>query len=220
MAKFSRIQVFQTMEQTKLVPLHYNDDIEVIKNVLAACYRGGARVFEFTNRGDFAHEIFGQLNKFCLSECPDMILGVGSVTDAGTASLYMQLGANFIVTPALREDVALVCNRRKVMYAPGCGSLTEIGRAEELGCELIKLFPGGVYGPKMIKSIKAPQPWTCIMPTGGVTPERANLEEWFAAGATCVGMGSRLITKEFVKNQDYVSIENQVRSTLSVIKDL
>ena len=220
MAKFTRIEVFQTMASTKLVPLHYNPDLEVMKEIVKACYNGGARVFEFTNRGDYAHEVFRELNRYCLKELPEMILGVGSVVDGGTASLYLQYGANFIVTPVFREDVARVCNRRKVLWSPGCGSATEVAIAEELGCELVKLFPGGVYGPSMIKAIKAPQPWTNIMPTGGVSPDRENLKGWFDAGATCVGMGSKLITKELVANKDFSGLEKMVSDTMKTISEL
>lgn len=217
MAKYSRLEVAQTMIDTGLVPLFYNDDIEVSKKVLKACYKGGARLLEFTNRGDFAHEIFGELNKYALKELPGMILGVGSVTDAGTASLYMQLGANFVVTPVLREDIARVCNRKKVLWSPGCGSLTEIANAEELGCEIVKLFPGGIYGPNFVKAIKGPQPWTLIMPTGGVSPTQESLEGWFNAGVTCVGMGSKLIAKNNNGEFDYVKIESLVRKSLQII---
>ncbi len=220
MATYSRLEVGQTMINTGLVPLFYHNNLEVSKKVLKACYDGGARLLEFTNRGDFAHEIFGELNKYALSDLPGMILGVGSVTDAGTASLYMQLGANFIVTPVLREDIAIVCNRKKVLWSPGCGSLTEIARAEELGCEIVKLFPGGVYGPGFIKGIKAPQPWTMIMPTGGVSPTKESLTNWFQAGATCVGMGSKLMVKDDHGEFDYPKIEALVKEALSIINDL
>lgn len=220
MARFSRIQTASVMEETGLVPLFYHHDLETCKEVLTACYKGGARILEFTNRGDFAHEVFGELNKFAEKELPEMILGVGSVTDAGTASLYMQLGANFVVTPVLREDIAVVCNRRKVLWSPGCGSLTEIARAEELGSEIVKVFPGSQLGPGFVKAIKAPCPWTSIMPTGGVSAERENLEGWFNAGVTCVGMGSKLITKEYLKNKDYSSLETHVRNTINLIKEI
>lgn len=220
MAKFSRIEVAQMMAKTGLVPLFYHHNVEVAKKVLTACYRGGAKLLEFTNRGDFAHEVFGALNKFALKELPGMILGVGSVTDAGTASLYMQLGANFIVTPVLREDIAVVCNRKKVLWSPGCGTLTEICRAEELGCEIVKLFPGGIYGPGFVKAIKAPQPWTSIMPTGGVSPTEENLKAWFDAGVTCVGMGSKLMVKDAEGNYDLATIEALTKDALIIIKQL
>jgi 2-dehydro-3-deoxyphosphogluconate aldolase/(4S)-4-hydroxy-2-oxoglutarate aldolase len=220
MARFTRIQVAQTMADSGMVPLFYHNDIEVSKKLMAACYRGGARLLEFTNRGDFAHEVFRELSLYCVAELPEMVLGVGSVTDAGTASMYMQLGANFIVTPVLREDIALVCNRKKVLWSPGCATLSEICRAEELGCEIVKLFPGGVYGPGFVKAIKGPQPWTSIMPTGGVAPTRENLKAWFDAGVTCVGMGSKLISKDIVQNEDYDTLENRTREALSLIKEL
>ena len=175
-----------------MVPLFYHSDIEIAKKTLKACYDGGARLLEFTSRGDFAHQIFDELNRYVIRELPDMIMGVGSVTDAAAASLYMQLGANFIVTPVLRDDIALVCNRRKVLWSAGCGSLTEIAKAEELGGEIVKLFPGSTYGPGFVKAIKGPQPWTSIMPTGGVSTEEDNLRAWFDAGVTCGGMGAKL----------------------------
>lgn len=210
----------QAMASTGLVPLFYHGNVEVGRQVLTACYKGGARLLEFTNRGDFAHEVFGELSKFCAKELPEMILGVGSVTDAGSASLYMQLGANFVVTPVLREDIAVVCNRRKVLWSPGCGSLTEICRAEELGCEVVKLFPGGIYGPEFVKDIKGPQPWTSVMPTGGVSPTAENLKAWFDAGVTCVGMGSKLISADVLKNGDYAALETKVREVIALIQSL
>jgi len=220
MARFSRIDVFKTMETTGLVPLFYHNDFEIAKNVVKACYEGGARVLEFTNRGDFAHEIFAELNKYAESNLPEMILGVGSVTDAGAASLYIQLGANFVVTPVLREDIAITCNRKKILWSPGCGSLTEISRAEELGCELVKLFPGGTYGADFVKAIKGPQPWTRVMPTGGVSPDVDNLKAWFDAGVSCVGMGSKLISKEIIEERNFDELTRAVQNTLKIIQQL
>lgn len=220
MANFSRIEVAEVMKQTGLVPLFYNGDVETSKKVVKAVYDGGARLLEFTARGDFAHEVFGELNKYVIKELPGMIMGVGSVTDAASASRFMALGANFIVTPVLREDIAIVCNRRKVLWSPGCGSLTEICRAEELGCEIVKLFPGGIYGPSFVKAIKGPQPWTSIMPTGGVAPTKDNLEGWFNAGVTCVGMGSKLIAKNEDGSYDLDKIESDTRNALEIIKSL
>jgi len=208
------------MRESGMIPLFFHSDVELGKKVLRACYSGGARLLEFTSRGDFAHEVFAELNKFALAELPGMIMGVGSITDAGAASLYMQLGANFVVTPVLREDIALVCNRRKVLWSPGCGSLTEIARAEELGCEIVKLFPGSTYGPGFVKAIKGPSPWTDIMPTGGVSTEESNLRGWFEAGVTCVGMGSKLISKKILAQKDFKKLEEDVRKTLNIIKSV
>lgn len=220
MASYSKLEVFSVMRETGMVPMFYHDDIVMGKQVLKACYDGGARVLEFTSRGDFAFEVFGELNKYALERLPGMILGVGSITDSGMASLYLQLGANFIVTPVLREDIAIVCNRRKVLWSSGCGSLTEISKAEELGCEIIKLFPGDIYGPQFVKRIKGPCPWTMIMATGGVIPTSENLKSWFDAGVTCVGIGSKLITKKGLFNKDFEGLQRKVRETLSIIKNL
>ena len=220
MAKFTRLEVAAKMAETGMVPLFYHSDINIAKKTLKACYEGGARLLEFTSRGDYAHQIFDELNRYVLSELPDMIMGVGSVTDAAAASLYMQLGANFIVTPVLREDIAIVCNRRKILWSAGCGSLTEIAKAEEMGCELVKLFPGSTYGPGFVKAIKGPQPWTSIMPTGGVSTEESNLRGWFDAGVTCVGMGSKLISKELLANKSYGVLEENVKSTLDLIQKI
>ena len=220
MAQFSRIEVATTMKEVGMIPLFFNNDIELSKKVLKACYDGGAKLLEFTARGDFAHEIFGDLIKYSVKELPGMIMGVGSVSDAAQASLFMSLGANFVVTPLLREDIATVCNRRKVLWSAGCGSLTEIARAEELGCEIVKLFPGDIYGPQFVKSVKGPQPWTSIMPTGGVSPTEENLKGWFDAGVTCVGMGSKLISKDIIANEDFAKLEMNVRKVLAIIKSL
>tara|TARA_B100001173_G_scaffold303902_1_gene307223 strand:+ start:218 stop:886 length:669 start_codon:yes stop_codon:yes gene_type:complete len=220
MAKFTRLEVAAKMLETGMVPLFYHSDIEIAKKTLKACYDGGARLLEFTSRGDFAYQIFDELNRYVLTELPDMIMGVGSITDSAAASLYMQLGANFIVTPVLREDIALVCNRRKVLWSAGCGSLTEIARAEELGGEIVKLFPGSTYGPGFVKAVKGPQPWTSIMPTGGVSTEENNLRGWFDAGVTCVGMGSKLISKEILSTGDYEGLKVKVSETLKLIKKI
>ena len=219
MAKFSRIEVASKIYETAMIPVFYNPDFEVCKNVISACYEGGVRVFEFTNRGDFAHETFAALNKWILKEIPDMILGVGSVIDAGTAALYIQLGTNFVVSPILVEEMAKVCNRRKILWSPGCGSLTEISKAEELGAEIVKIFPGAsVGGPDFVKSIKGPFPWTSVMPTGGVSPTEENLKEWFSAGVAAVGMGSNLITSDILKSKDYEKLRNKIEETIQIIK--
>ena len=208
------------MHNSGMIPLFYDPDIKISKNIVQACYQGGARLLEFTHRGDFAHEVFRELIRFANESLPGMIIGVGSVTNAASASYYLMNGANFIVTPVFREDIAIVCNRRKVLWSPGCGSLTEIAKAEEMGAEIVKLFPGNIYGPEFVKAIKGPQPWTSIMPTGGVTTEKENLKAWFDAGVSCVGLGSKLISKELVKNQDYDQISNTIKKTLALIQTL
>jgi len=221
MARFTRISVTLAIEQTGMVPVFYHPDLETCKAVLSACYKGGIRVFEFTNRGDYAHEVFGELNKFAAQELPEMILGVGSIVDAGTTALYIQLGTNFVVSPILNHDMAKVCNRRKVLWSPGCGSLSEISQAEEWGAEIVKIFPGTeVGGPGFVKSIKGPFPWTSIMPTGGVAPTEANLRPWFEAGVTCVGMGSKLFPKELIQQKRFDELTNRIKEAVQLVQDI
>jgi 2-dehydro-3-deoxyphosphogluconate aldolase/(4S)-4-hydroxy-2-oxoglutarate aldolase len=221
MARFSRLKVNNTMIETGMVPVFYHPDFEVARQVAGACLKGGCALLEFTNRGDHAWEVFSELERYCAKELPQMILGVGSVVDPGTASLYINCGANFVVGPVLNPEVAKTCNRRKVPYSPGCGSASEISQAEELGCEIVKVFPGGeVGGPAFVKAVKGPCPWTSIMPTGGVDSTEASLKGWFDAGVSCVGMGSNLITKELLKAKDYEGMAKKVEETLALIRRL
>jgi 2-dehydro-3-deoxyphosphogluconate aldolase / (4S)-4-hydroxy-2-oxoglutarate aldolase len=221
MATFSRIETVLEMKKTGIVPVFYNPDPELCFEVARACYKGGMRVFELTNRGDYAHEIFGWLNKMLAKECPGMIAGTGSVIDAPTAALYIQLGSNFIVSPTLHEDIALLCNKRKIPYIPGCGTATEIGRAEELGAEVIKIFPASqLGGPGFVKAVRGPRPWTSLMPSGGVEPTEENLRGWFAAGVHCVGMGSNLITAGILKNRDFGLLEEKTREALKIVEKI
>jgi len=220
MAKYNKIQVLETMATTGMVPVFYHPDIDTAKSVVKACYLGGVKVFEFTNRGEFAHEVFGELNKFVAKECPGLILGVGSIVDVPTASLYIQLGANFIVGPLFNPDIAKVANRRLVLYTPGCGSASEVGFAQEAGCDLCKIFPGDVLGPNFVKGLKGPMPWSLLMITGGVKPEESNLKAWFDAGATCVGMGSNLFPKEILAAKDWEKITELCRNALAIIKKI
>jgi 2-dehydro-3-deoxyphosphogluconate aldolase/(4S)-4-hydroxy-2-oxoglutarate aldolase len=219
MARFQRIDVIIKMHESGIIPVFYHKDQGVCRNVVKACSDGGVKVFEFTNRGDLAHELFSDLNKWAEKEVPQLVMGVGSVVDPGTASLYIQLGANFIVSPVLNPEMAKVCNRRKVLWSPGCGSLSEISYAEELGAEIIKIFPGSsVGGPDFVKAIKGPCPWTSIMPTGGVEPTVDNLREWFEAGVTCVGIGSNLITKEIIQKKDWEGLSKRVNAAIKIAK--
>lgn len=221
MARFTRIEVALKVKETGIVPVFYHADAEIGKNILKACYDGGARVFEFTNRGDFAHEVFAELVRYSSQELPEMILGVGSVVDTGTASLYIQNGTNFIVAPVLNPEVAKVCNRRKISWMPGCGSVSEISYAEELGAEVVKIFPASqVGGPEFIKAIKGPMPWSNIMPTGGVLPTKENLSQWISAGAYCVGLGSQLFVKNENGEYDYEKITETVANSIQIIKEL
>ena len=221
MAKFSRLKVYQTMEETGIIPVFYHSDRDVAKQVVKACYEGGIRAFEFTNRGDFAHEVFADLVKWADKECPELILGIGSIVDPATASLYIQLGANFIVGPLLNPEIFKICNRRLIAYSPGCATTSEIGLAQELGAEIVKVFPGGnVGGPSFVKNIKGPMPWSKIMITGGVEPTNQSLTDWFKAGVTCVGIGSNLFPNEVLKSGDWYKISELCKESLSIVKQI
>ena len=220
MAKFDKLAVLQKIGETGMVPVFYHKDAEVAKRVIKACYDGGVRAFEFTNRGDFAQEVFADCVKFAAKECPELALGIGSVVDAPTAALYIQLGACFVVGPLFNPDVAPVCNRRLVPYCPGCMTVSEIGKAQEMGCDLTKVFPGDGGGPNMVKGLKAPMPWSKIMVTGGVSPDEENLTRWFKAGVYCVGMGSKLFPKERIEAQDWQYITDKCRECLDIIARL
>lgn len=217
MARFDKIQVLAKMSEAPMVPVFYHKNAETACNVVKACYEGGVRAFEFTNRGDFAHEVFEQVIKFAGRECPDMAIGVGSVVEPGTASLYMQSGACFVVGPLFNPEVAKVCNRRGVPYTPGCGSVSEVGNAQEMGCDLCKVFPGDVLGPKFVKGLMAPMPWSKLMVTGGVEPTEENLTAWFKAGVFCVGMGSKLFPKERIEAHDWDYITDKCKESLQII---
>ncbi len=218
MAQYSRIEAALAMKETGIVPVFYHPDIEVCKNIVRACYDGGMRVFEFTNRGDFAHEVFTELVRFSIREMPGMIIGAGSIIDPITAALYIQNGANFIVSPVLNEDMARICNRRKILWCPGCGSASEISKAEELGAEVIKIFPAKeIGGPAFVKNIKGPMPWSNIMPTGGVDPVYENLIQWFSAGVWCVGMGSKLFSKEAISKKNFEVIRKNIVEAMDLV---
>ncbi len=218
MARNNKLSVLNKMAAEPMVPVFYHKDAEVAKAVVKACYDGGVRLFEFTNRGDFAHEVFAEVSKFVAEECPEMALGVGSIVEPATAALYMQLGADFVVGPLFNPEVAKICNRRGVPYVPGCGSISEIGFAQEAGCDVCKLFPGDVLGPKMVKGLLAPMPWSKIMVTGGVEPTEENLSSWFKAGVFAVGMGSKLFPKETIAAANWNVITDKCKEALSFCK--
>ena len=218
MAKFDKLAVMVKLGNTGMVPVFYHKDAEVAKKVIKACYDGGVRAFEFTNRGDFAHEVFAECVKFAATDCPELALGVGSVVDAPTAALYIQLGACFVVGPLFNPEIAHVCNRRLIPYCPGCGSVSEVGEAQEHGCDITKLFPGDVLGPAMVKSLMAPMPWSKIMVTGGVAPTEENLTAWFKAGVFCVGMGSKLFPSDKVKEGDWEYVTDKCKEALTYIE--
>ncbi len=215
MARFMRLEVVNTILEVGLVPLFYNGEVETAIEIASAVARGGARVIEFTNRGEMAYPVFTELVKHFAKADPSIILGVGSIMDAPTAALYLAAGANFIVGPSFNPEVARLCNRRKILYMPGCATETEIATAEEAGAEICKIFPGeAVGGPGFVSAVMAPCPWHRLLPTGGVDATEASISAWIKAGAAAVGMGSKLITAQAVKARDFDSIASKVGQCL------
>ena len=219
MAKFNKIDTIGIIRKTGIVPVFYHADVELAKKVVKACYDGGIRAFEFTNRGDGAHKVFEQLMAFVRAECPEMALGAGTILDAPTAALYIQMGADFLVSPCCVDEVITLANRRGVPYSPGCGTVTEIVHAQERGCDLVKVFPAGtVGGPAFVKNILAPRPWAMVMCTGAVEPTEENLSAWARSGVTAVGMGSKLFPKETIKAGDWKAVSDLCAKCLSWFK--
>ena len=216
-----RMAVLTAMMDIGVIPVFYHPDVEVCRKVIQACADGGAKCIEFTNRGEFAPHVFLELARHFAKADPSVIMGVGSIVDAPTAGIYIANGARFVVGPVLNPDVAKLCNRRKIPYSPGCGSASEIGLAEELGCEIVKIFPAGsVGGPDFVKAVLAPSPWTRIMPTGAVDTTEESLRAWFGAGVAAVGMGANLISKQVLEKQDYAGLEAKVRDTIQLVKKI
>lgn len=214
-----RMAVLAAMIDQGVIPVFYHPDVETCVNVIQACARGGAPCIEFTNRGEFAAHTFLDVTRHFAKADPGVIMGVGSIVDAPTAGLYIANGARFVVGPTLNAEVARLCNRRMVPYSPGCGSATEISDAQELGSEIVKVFPGeSVGGPDFVKAVLGPMPWTKIMPTGGVDPDEASLRAWFGAGIVAAGMGSRLISNALVDSGDWTGLEARVRQTVDLIR--
>ena len=221
MSRFSKLQTLSLMEEVGLIPVFYNKDLDVCLNIIKACSNAGAKLVEFTNRGDGAIEVFKELEKYTASNFPEVSLGAGSIIDASTAALYISYGANFIVGPTFDSNTALLCNKRAIPYSPGCATATEVINAYSFGVDIVKIFPGDlVGGPEFVKAIKGPCPWVKIMPTGGVNPNRESLEKWFKAGITCAGIGSNLISKDIIKNKEYEKLTENIKNVLSIIKEI
>ncbi len=209
--------IIQIMEKTGMIPVFNHSDIDVSKQIINASYDGGVRVFEFTNRRENAIDVFTELVEYS-KKYEDLILGVGTIFDSKTAEIFLDAGAQFIVSPALVKELANFANEKNVLWIPGCSTVTEVYRATKLGAELIKAFPGNMLGPAFVKAIKSVLPGIKIMPTGGVSPNKENLKNWFETGVSCVGMGSQLFKKEFIETKDYIELSKVISETLEIIK--
>lgn len=221
MSRFSRLETIIKIREIGFIPIFFNDDVDASIRILKACADGGAVCLEMTNRGDGAIDIFKELERYCVKNNPELILGAGSILDAPSAAIYIAQGVNFIVSPVLDKETAILCNKHKIPYIPGCGSVTEIQKAHALGVEYCKLFPGAqLGGSKFVKAVLGPCPWTSIIPTGGVDTTKESLYEWFSAGVTCVGIGSKLIKGELVKNKEFGKLTGEIKKVIDIIKQI
>ena len=218
--EFNKDQIFSAMVRTGLVPVFYNPDPETSKAVLKACFDGGVRLFEFADRGPCAKEVFKCLAEFVPGNLPELILGAGTVMDRSAAEFFLDNGAQFIVSPIFNPEVASLCNEKGIPYMPGCGTVTEVWNAQQAGCEICKIFPGDVLGPAFVKGLLAPMPWSKVMVTGGVKPEKENLQAWFKAGAMCVGMGGNLFPKDAMASKDWARITALCRESIDIIAEI
>ena len=218
MSSHSKADVLATIGRDGVVPVYYNPDIGVVKEVARRLMAGGLSTLEFTNRGDGAVAVFAELIAWARRELPELVVGVGSVTEPTTAGYVIDLGANFVFAPSLSAEVAAVCNGRNVPYVPGCGTLTEIQTAYRLGCDLVKLFPAGsIGGPSFLRAVRAPCPWVRAVPTGGVEPTMESIGAWFDAGAPAVGMGSKLLPKTMIGDGDWDAIGRRIVATVAAV---
>ncbi len=205
----------------KIIPVFYSADAEMAKNIVRACYKGGIRVFEFTNRGSAAGEVFEELVRMAAAECPEMELGIGSIVDGESCRRFVGTGAKFVVGPVFSADVMDVARELSVPYIPGAATPTEIFNAHRLGAPMVKVFPAAeLGGPAFVKAVLAPMPWLPIMVTGGVEPTVENLTAWFRAGAKCVGIGSNLFPKELVAAGKWDEITELCTKTVTIVTDL
>jgi len=218
MPKFLKHEVVPKLLDMGLLPVFYNGDAEIAKKIVRACADGGAKVIEFTNRGDRAYQVFSELAKSC-DQFPEVVLGAGTILDPATAGLYINSGANFVVGPVFNPEIAKICNRRKVAYIPGCSTPSEISMAEEMGADIIKVFPGITVKPSFIKAMLGPCPWSKLMPSGGVEATREDIFAWIKAGASVLNIGTKLIPKDLVKAEDFESIKRRVEQCILWVKE-
>lgn len=216
---FSKDEVIRVMRDTGVVPLFTHDNAAEAQQVVEAAYRGGVRAFEFTNRRTNSFEIFSHLVRE-RKNFPDLMLGIGTVLDGATTQKFIDAGADFIISPILKLEMAEVCQKNDIPWIPGCATLTEIVTARDHGAAVIKVFPGSVLGPGFISSIMPVVPDLRLMITGGVEPSKENLTAWFGAGAMCVGMGSQLFTKDILQSRNWELLTEKVSHALELVRHI
>jgi len=216
--KFTKAQLYAKINEVPIMPLFNHPDLAVSKAVVKACYDGGIKVFEYTNRGEGAALIFAELVKYVRQELPEMAIGIGTVFNAEEAEYFVDLDTDFIVQPIMNPAVGDVCHKHKIAWMPGVMTVTELYNAQQAGADIIKIFPANVLGTAFIKALIAPMPHAKVMVTGGVEPNEENIKGWFSAGVTAVGMGSQLFPKDVLANKNYQQIENVVKKCVALVK--
>lgn len=210
MAKFTKEELYDKVANVPIVPLFTHADASVAKAVLKACYEGGIRVFEYTNRSGNAKNIFCELVKYARAEMPDLAIGIGTVFNGEEAAFFIEKEADFIIQPIINEEVGKLCMQQDIAWIPGAMTVTEVYKAQQGGADIVKLFPADTLGTSFVKALKGPLPKVRLMATGGVLPAVESLEKWFSAGVSCVGIGSQLCPKEIIETKDYARLQKNV----------
>ncbi|MBB6001810.1 bifunctional 4-hydroxy-2-oxoglutarate aldolase/2-dehydro-3-deoxy-phosphogluconate aldolase [Arcicella rosea] len=215
--KFSKETLYEKLYQTPIMPLFNHPDVEKCKAVVKACYDGGIRVFEYTNRGVGADKIFAELVKYIRNDFPEMAIGIGTIYNAEEAEYFVDLDADFIVQPILDAGVAKVCQKNNMAWFPGVLTPNEIYKANLLGADIVKIFPANILNPSFVKSVKTVMPQVEMMITGGVEPNQESLNTWLDAGAKFFGMGGQLFPKAILESNDFNWIHLKVKESLKII---
>lgn len=203
-----------------LLPLYFHSSAEVSGDVLRALYTGGVRAVEYTNRGKEALENFKVLKRISEAELPGMRVGIGTIRNRQAALEFIDAGADFLISPGVVEEVIETAAANQLLYLPGCMTPTEILHVEKLGIRAVKLFPGNVLGPGFVSAIRELFPGMVFMPTGGVDTDAENIRQWFAAGVSAVGMGSKLLSRDVLDRRDYAAITSKTLDVLNIIASI
>ena len=216
---FSKEQITHVMRQVGIVPLFTHDNQDDALDIVAAAYKGGMRVVEFTNRKSNSLEVFKHLIKN-RNQFPDLVIGIGTVMDASTTKKFIDAGTDFIISPIMKPEMSEECKQHNIHWIPGCATVTEVATAKEHGAEIIKVFPGSVLGTSFVSSVMSVMPDLQLMITGGVEPTESSIGSWFKAGAMSVGLGSQLFTKEILENKNWNQLQQKVTDALLIVQRL
>jgi 2-dehydro-3-deoxyphosphogluconate aldolase / (4S)-4-hydroxy-2-oxoglutarate aldolase len=203
-----------------LLPLYFHADADVCVNVLKTLYNSGVRTIEFTNRGEEAFANFNILLQERNQSMPDMLLGIGTIKNLVDAKKFVEAGADYIISPGFSVEVATYVHEQEMLYIPGTATATEIMAAEAAGCNFVKIFPGNILGPAFMNGIREIFPDLYFMPTGGVDVDTDNIRKWFDAGVKAVGLGSKLISKSIMDQQDYTTLAILTRKAIDIVNEV